>query len=192
MSRMKTERLFTGATILAILLLGAGLVFTLHALGRVNYCQCGLRVWTPNAWSTETSQDFADPYSLSHILHGLIFFWVLRLAFKKAPVAWLLVAALAVETGWEIFENSEFIINKYRYDTASLNYFGDSILNSLGDVSFTFLGFWFAWRYSWKASLAVLIALEVFMVLTIRDNLTLNILMLIHPVPAIQHWQLSH
>ena len=147
-------------------------------------------MWTWSAWSSETSQNFGDPYSFSHILHGIIFFWILTAIARRAPLEWKFIGAMLIEIGWEILENSPLIINRYRATTASLDYYGDSILNSLGDIAFCMLGFWLAWRMPWKWTLATLVGIELIMLVTIRDNLTLNILMLLTPVSAIRDWQM--
>ncbi len=153
------------------------------------WCSCGFHLWTSEAWSSSTSQNFADPYSFSHALHGLLFYWFLGVVAKKMPLRYRLVAAVFLEVCWEVFENTPFVIGRYRTATASLQYFGDSVLNSVGDVASAIFGFWFAARVPWKWSVAAFIALEILMLFTIRDNLTLNILMLVHPFAAIRQWQ---
>ena len=165
-------------------------VLTLHWMGRVPWCECGLGLWTSSAWSTSTSQHLADPYSASHILHGIIFFAALRLIFRRIPMRYIFLIAMLIEIGWEIFENTPLIINRYRDATASLDYYGDSILNSLGDLGFAALGFWMAVRWPWWATLLFVILAELIMLWLIRDNLTLNILMLLYPVESIRNWQM--
>lgn len=183
--------LFTRRTAAFTVLLFLFLALTLYLMGRKTLCDCGIGLWTSSAWSPETSQLFADPYSLSHLLHGLLFYGGLHVIARKLPVQHRLVLALLIEAAWELFENTPFIINKYRHETASLNYFGDSVLNSLGDMIFMWVGFFFAYRFSWKWTISLFILIELLMLVTIRDNLTLNVIMLIHPVELIQKWQMA-
>jgi hypothetical protein len=147
--------------------------------------------WDGNIWSSENSQRLADAYSFSHIVHGILFYAGLWLVARKLPVRHWLVIALALEAGWEMLENSPLIINRYREATISLGYVGDSVLNSVSDVLMMTLGFLFAFRVPWRVSLAAVILMEIGCALWVRDNLTLNIIMLIHPVDAIKHWQMA-
>jgi len=147
--------------------------------------------WEGNIWSSENSQRFADPYSFSHLVHGMLFYAALWLVAPKLPVRQRLLIALAVEAGWEILENSPLIINRYREATISLGYVGDSVLNSLSDVLMMTLGFLFAFRARPWVTVTAVIVMEAGCALWIRDNLTLNIIMLIHPVDAIKHWQMA-
>ena len=147
--------------------------------------------WDENIWSSENSQRLADPYSFSHIVHGISFYAVLWLLARKLPVRQRLLIALALEAGWEMLENSPFIINRYREATISLGYVGDSVLNSLSDVLMMTLGFLFAFRVPAHVSVAAVILMEIGCALWVRDNLSLNIIMLIHPVDAIKHWQMA-
>ena len=147
--------------------------------------------WEGNIWSRENSQRFADPYSFSHLVHGMVFYAALWLIARKLPVRHRLLLALAVEAGWEILENSPFIINRYREATISLGYVGDSVLNSSSDIVMMTLGFLFAWRARPWVSVAAIVVMEAGCAFWIRDNLTLNIIMLIHPIDAIKHWQMA-
>jgi hypothetical protein len=147
--------------------------------------------WDGNIWSSENSQRLADPYSFSHIVHGILFYAVLWLLARKLPVRHRLLIALALEAGWEMLENSPFIINRYREATISLGYVGDSVLNSLSDILMMTIGFLFAFRVPWRVSVAAVIIMEIGCALWVRDNLTLNIIMLIHPFDAIKHWQMA-
>jgi hypothetical protein len=147
--------------------------------------------WEGNIWSSENSQRLADPYSFSHIVHGMLFYAVLWLVARRLPVRYRLLLALVVEAGWEILENSPLIINRYREATISLGYVGDSVLNSSSDIVMMALGFLFAWRARPWVTVAAIIVMEAGCALWIRDNLTLNIIMLIHPVDAIKHWQMA-
>jgi hypothetical protein len=149
-----------------------------------------IRLWASTNTS-ELSQQIADAYSFSHILHGLLFYTILRLAFRRRlSFATCLIIAVAVECGWEIIENTDFVIDRYRRATASLDYRGDSVLNSMCDVLFAILGFFLAARLPVWATISLFVAIELISLLLIRDNLTLNILMLLYPIPGIKHWQL--
>jgi hypothetical protein len=172
------------ATILAVF------AAVLHLMGRVPWCTCGFGLWTSGVWGIDTSQNLADPYSTSHILHGIIFYLALWYFTPRIPVRYRLILAVLLEIAWEILENSPFIINRYRTITASLNYYGDSILNSTGDVLCAILGFWLSYKLPWKVTLAISIAIEIIMLILYRDNLTLNVLMLLYPVEAIKNWQM--
>ncbi|WP_428937954.1 DUF2585 family protein [Fontivita pretiosa] len=158
--------------------------------GRVWWCACGgLSPVSITVWSPHNSQHLLDAYSLSHVLHGVIFFgglWLLR--------RWLSLnirAALAagIEIGWEVLENSPIIINRYRAATISLGYSGDSIVNSLGDVASFVLGFYVARKLGLWWSLGLILGIELVMLWLMRDNLTLNVLMLLWPIDAIRRWQ---
>ncbi len=171
------------------IVIGTGALLTL--MGRIPWCTCGVGLWTSSAWSSETSQMLADPYSFSHVLHGILFFWLLRWIWPRFSLRRLLVIALLIEVGWELFENSPFIIERYRANTASLDYFGDSVLNSLGDLFSEMIGFWLAWKLRWRWALLLFIAVELLMLALYRDNLTLNVLMIVWPLGAIKEWQIA-
>jgi hypothetical protein len=165
-------------------------VLALRIEGRLWWCACR----TPTPFSTRVasshnSQHLLDPYSFSHLLHGIIFYWALRLLLPRARVATLLLIALLIEAGWEVLENSPIIIARYRAATASLGYSGDTIVNSVGDILSCLLGFFLAQRVGWKWSIALFIAIELIMLGLIRDNLTLNVIMLLWPIEAIKQWQ---
>jgi hypothetical protein len=175
---------------LAVASMSNATVAVLRAEGRVWWCAC--RTPTPfstNPNSRHNSQHLLDPYSFSHLLHGLIFYGCLRLIAPRARPARTLLVALAIEAGWEILENSPLIIARYRAATAAVGYTGDSIVNSSGDVLSCALGFWLASRLSWRWSLAIFVAVELIMLALIRDNLTLNVVMLLYPLDAIRQWQ---
>lgn len=148
-------------------------------------------LWEGNIWSSENSQRFADPYSFSHLVHGILFYGLLWLMARKVPVRHRLLVALAVEAGWELLENSPLIINRYRETTISLGYVGDSVLNSLSDILMMTIGFLFAYRARPWMSVAAVIVMEVGCALWVRDNLTLNVIMLVHPIEAIKAWQMA-
>jgi hypothetical protein len=125
------------------------------------------------------------------VLHGIIFYWLLWPRAPRLSLPQRNIAALVLEIGWELFENSAWVIERYRHQTAALDYFGDSVLNAVGDVLASVIGFYFASRFSWKASVALFLVFELTMLWAVRDNLTLNVLMLFFPVEAIKQWQLN-
>lgn len=147
--------------------------------------------WEGNIWSAENSQRFADPYSFSHMVHGILFYAIFAKLLRWLPVGSRLLIAVALEAGWEILENSPIIIERYRAVTISLGYVGDSVLNSMSDILMMTLGFLFAFRVRPWVAVCVVLALELGCGVLIRDNLTLNIIMLVHPVDAIRHWQME-
>jgi len=160
--------------------------------GRVWWCACGR--WYPvslNVHSMHNSQHLFDAYSLSHVLHGFLFYGLLWLARRRIAPGWRFAIAAAVEIAWEMMENSPIIINRYRTATIALGYTGDSILNSLGDVASFLIGFAIAKKLGLWWSLAIFIAVELLLLWWIRDNLLLNILMLLWPFDAIRRWQAS-
>jgi Protein of unknown function (DUF2585) len=187
-SASTTEHLLTRRSVAACGLLLLAVAALLKLLGREFVSDSGFGLWT-GAWTPNTSQWIADPYSASHILHGVFLYWLLLpIARWWSPQA-RLFAALAIESLWELFENTPYVIERYRANTASLDYYGDSILNSTFDILCALAGFWLAWRFGWKWMIALILVIELSMLVLIRDNLTLNILMLLHPSEAIRHWQ---
>lgn len=172
-------------------MLGAA-AFELRAQGRLWLCDCGhVRVWVGNAWSAETSQQLFDPYSFTHVLHGLAFCGLLALLLPRVNWRWRFVLAVAAESLWEIIENTDFVIRRYREATAALGYTGDTILNSLGDVTACALGFLIARRLGWVRSAIIFAATELFLLFWIRDSLTLNIILLLYPSEKLRAWQQS-
>jgi hypothetical protein len=162
----------------------------LLAMGRPPICICGVvALWEPSADSARTSQMLADWYSPSHFIHGLLFYWLLRLAFRRWPVERRFLVALAIEAGWELIENTPLIIDRYREATMALGYTGDSVINSLSDIAMMALGFLLARRLPVWASVLLAVVLELAALVVIRDNLTLNIIMLLAPNDAIRAWQ---
>ena len=145
--------------------------------------------WDGNIWSSENSQRVADAYSFSHIIHGMLFYGFLHLVARRLPVRYRFVMAIILEAAWEILENSPLIINRYREVTISLGYVGDSVLNSVSDVGMAALGFLIA-RFSkvW-VTISLIVIFELGCLLWVRDNLTLNVIMLVHPVESIRVWQ---
>ncbi len=145
--------------------------------------------WDGNIYGSENSQRVFDAYSLTHVIHGFGFYLLLWLVARRLPFKYRFVAAVLLEAAWEVFENSPFIINRYRAETVNFGYTGDSILNSLCDVVMMCLGFWAAYKFKVWQSILTIIGIEVFLLLWVRDNLTLNIIMLIHPLDFIKNWQ---
>jgi hypothetical protein len=176
---------------IALLALQGAILFS---MARTPFYKHGeINFWGGIHLNPQMSQQFADIYTPSHFLHGVAFFWILWLVRKKIPMSLtaMLAISIIVEAGWEILENTDFIINRYREVTISFDYYGDSIFNSLSDTLFMIIGFFFAWRVPGWVSIAAVLILELGVLWLIRDNLTLNILMLVYPLDAVRIWQAS-
>ena len=159
-------------------------------MGQPLICRCGtVKLWQGEALSAENSQQLADWYSPSHLIHGLLFYGLLWLIARRRPLGLRTLIALLIESGWEILENSPIIIERYREATISLGYRGDSVINSVSDITFMLIGLALAARLPVAISIALAIVLELVVGTMIRDNLTLNIIMLIWPIEAIRTWQ---
>jgi hypothetical protein len=191
-SRSKDAPIPTWALVLA----GAGLlgvlVVSLLLLGRVPWCTCGyVKLWHGEVMSSENSQHLIDWCAFTHIIHGFGLCGLLWLIGRSWPIGLRLLLGTAVEVAWEVVENTDFVIERYRETTIALDYYGDSVINSLGDVLFCVLGLLLAARLPVRATVALAIAIEAVLAYVIRDNLTLNIIMLIHPFGTIRAWQLG-
>lgn len=161
-----------------------------YMMGRVLICTCGyVKLFEPVVNSSGNSQHMADWYTPSHIIHGFLFFGLTHLIMRRKPLSMRLFVAMLIESGWELLENSPIIIDRYRAATISLNYVGDSILNSAMDAVFMVVGFLFAWRAPVALTIVIAIFFELLTGWLIRDNLTLNVIMLVWPVEAIKTWQ---
>jgi hypothetical protein len=145
--------------------------------------------WDGDVWSSENSQRVADAYTFSHIIHGMLFYAFLWLVARRLPVKYRFLVALLMEAGWELLENSPLIIDRYRAVTISLGYVGDSVLNSVSDVIFAGFGFFIAWCSRVWVTVVLIIAFELGCLFWVRDNLTLNVIMLVAPSETIKNWQ---
>jgi hypothetical protein len=175
--------------ILGLLLIFAAAAIEL-AMGREPWCRCGtIRLWQDEVNSPENSQQIADWYTPSHIVHGLIFYAALTLTLPRLPLGLRALVALLVEVAWEVIENTDAVIERYRAATIALDYYGDSVLNSVSDMLAMLLGFWLAARLPAWASVLLGLGLELLALAVIRDNLALNVLMLLTPVEAVRRWQ---
>jgi len=177
---------------LALLLILGATVVALRVEGRVWWCDAGdLTPWCLDVWTRHCSQHLVDPYSLSHVCHGLFFWVVLGWAAPRVGERWRLVMAVGAAACWEVAENSVWVIERYRSSTMSLDYLGDSVANSVADLACCVLGFVAAGRLGARWTVALFVALELASLAWMRDNLTLNVVMLVHPFEAVRQWQIA-
>ena len=175
---------------LAIVLVLVATVYQLRSQGRLWWCSCDyILLWSGDPWSSDNSQHLLDPYSFTHVLHGFVLCGLIAWLAARLSSVWQLWLAVSIEALWEVVENSEFVIRRYREETAALGYQGDTIVNSLGDILVCGLGFVLARRLGLRLTLALFAATEVALVFLIRDSLLLNVLMLVYPIDAIKAWQ---
>ncbi len=184
------EKLTSRHYLYIALLLTAVFALTLFTMGQIWICKCGyIKLWHGVTFSSENSQHISDWYSFSHVIHGFGFYFLFWIIGRKWPMGLRLLAAMTLEAGWEIFENTDFVINRYREVTISLDYYGDSILNSVFDLMFCVGGFFLARKLPVWMTILLALTMEAFVGYYIRDNLILNIIMLIYPLDAIKEWQ---
>ncbi|MDP9455298.1 MAG: DUF2585 domain-containing protein [Actinomycetota bacterium] len=169
-----------------------GTAYGLQSQGRAWWCSCGyFLLWSGEPASSDTSQHLLDPYSPTHVLHGFVLCGLLAWVGASLPPSWRLQVAVAIEALWELVENSEFVIRRYREGTAALGYEGDAIVNSLGDLAVCGLGFLLAYHLGARRAIALFLLTEVVLLAWIRDSLLLNVLMLMYPIDAIKEWQMG-
>lgn len=175
------------ASLLLVLVVTA---FALRFEGRLWICACGtIKLWVGNTCTSDNSQHILDPFSFTHVLHGVAFFWIIAWLGARLRSSWQVVLAIALEGAWEIFENTNFIINRYRTATAALGYTGDTVVNSIGDILCCLAGFLIARRLGFVRSLILFVLIELVLMVWINDSLLLQILMLITPIEEIKNWQ---
>ena len=164
----------------------------LLAIGRTPWCTCAsIKLWCGDAWGPENSQQFTDPYTFTHITHGVLLYFLLQLVARRYSLATRGLLAVAAESGWEVLENTPLVIERYRAATMALGYYGDSVINSVGDILACVVGFLLASRLPPRVTVAMVILLELTLTLWIHDSLMLNVLMLLYPIKAIRTWQLG-
>jgi hypothetical protein len=162
----------------------------LYWMGRVPICECGtVKLWHGAVVSSENSQHLSDWYTPSHIVHGFLFYGASWLLLRRIGFWPRLALATLVEVAWEVIENTDAVIQRYREATIALDYYGDSVINSVADIAAMWLGFWLASRLPVWLSVVLVLAMELFVGWMIRDNLALNVLMLLWPLESVKAWQ---
>jgi hypothetical protein len=185
----KRPLLWPALAIFAVLVFAA---IELHLQGRLWICTCGkVYLWAGDIWSSGNSQHLFDPYSFTHVLHGFVFLWLIAWSLPRLAPPWQLTLAVTVEALWEVIENSEFIIQRYRETTLALGYNGDTVINSMSDIVLCGLGFVLARRLGFRRSLALFVITELILLFWIKDSLILNVIMLIYPIEGIKAWQVG-
>jgi hypothetical protein len=186
----QVRRVFVALNVSETIVVVAATALVLRAMGRVGWCKCGSWIpWSWDIWSMHNSQHMIDPYFFTHILHGILFFGALYLLSPPIAERFKFMIAMGVEGCWEIAENTPLIIQRYREATISLDYYGDSIINSIFDILACAIGYGIAARVGLKGSLIYIAATELLLLMTIGDCLLLNIIMLVCPIEAIKQWQ---
>jgi hypothetical protein len=177
----------------ALAILMVAHVALLRAEGRRWWCACGSpNLWTSDAHGPHNSQHLFDPYSFSHMTHGVLLCGLMWLVARQLPAAWRFCLAVAVEVAWEVVENTDVVIDRFRAGTAALGYRGDTVANSVGDVLSCMFGYWLARRLGLWWSVALVLVIEVGLLFWIRDNIVLDVLMLVFPIDAVGAWQAGH
>lgn len=182
---------------IATLLMMLVTALLLRAQGRIWIAASGkVLLWVSDTFSSENSQHISDPYTFSHMQHGLVFYFFLlwmvpKIMKRQITFGWRFFWSATLEAGWELLENSKMVIDRYRNETAAFGYTGDSILNSMADIVFCSMGFVIAHMLGWKKTLALFLMVELSMILLLKDSLMINVIMLLYPLKAIKEWQLS-
>jgi hypothetical protein len=194
---MTTDKSWHRSGIIRVAVIGSlialAMAFVLRLEGRLLICSCNrILIWVGDICSSNNSQQLLDPYSFTHLLHGFLLFWIVSLLFRRLAPEWQISLALLCEAAWEVFENTPYVINRYRTETAALGYEGDTVFNSLGDLLCAFVGIMIARRIGYRRSLIVFLIVEAILIFTMHDSLILELLMLIRPIAAIKQWQLCH
>lgn len=167
-------------------------IFFLFVFGQPPICECGyVKFWEGAVLSAGNSQHLADWYTFSHVVHGVVFYAVLAWLLPGLPLRVRILFAFGIESAWEIAENTPIVIEHYRQQALAAGYIGDSILNSAMDTLFMAFGFLLTWKMPWWVSLALVLGMELFVLYMIRDNLTLNVVNLLYPIPSLSEWQLQ-
>jgi uncharacterized protein DUF2585 len=187
--RLRSGSIASAVLIVAIAALAAAVEWR---MGRpLTYRNGPVRLWSGDVRSDQNSQQIADPYTFTHFEHGALFYGLTWLVLRGASLGTRAVAAIAIEAAWEGYENTDAVIERYRTETISLGYYGDSVINSLADIAACLIGFLLTWRLPRRVTVGWIVAVEVILALWIRDNLFLNILMLVRPLDVVRQWQMG-